>query len=83
MDDRAGSLDGEEPSDHDAVVVPSHVCRERGHPLVAVRASSDQQVVMCTVCTLVHRYGGDAAVDASRRDPAQEVSWLTTGRPAT
>lgn len=69
------------PPDENVVIAPAEVCTERDHPLSETITSDGAVAEFCIPCTLVGRYGGDAAVEASRADEMIELGWLVRKGP--
>jgi hypothetical protein len=59
------------PSSSTTLIAPDATCVYRGHPV-----SKNPGDHYCGICTIIWRFGGDAAVAESRKDPAAELEWL-------
>ena len=64
-------------TDDRTMIQPGVACQQRAHPLSEVMTATGEGGVICEVCTLIHRRGGDDAVMASRADVLVEAEWLT------
>ena len=62
------------------LIRPGTVCQQRGHPQAEALTTTGEGGTFCEVCTLIHRRGGDAAVEGSRADVLVEAAWLTGQR---
>lgn len=59
------------------MVSPTWICHERRHPQAQMLALDGEHRTLCMVCTLIHRRGGDDAVEAARAEREVEIGWLT------